>query len=374
MQILHLNSYYNYYGEPAFYKSLYDLQITNGINISVYLPTISKIVNTLNFGNYTKVVRAYHKYDRIFFHLKENKINNLLVKSFNIKEYDIMHAHSTFSNGYLALKNFKKYGVPYIVAVRDTDMNIFFKRMLHLRNLGNEILFNAEAVIFISQSYKEKTISEYIQLDKRLKIEGNSHVIPNGINNYWFQNKNNAKKIGEGTIKLLYVGRISKRKNLLVTVKACEILLEQGYNVSFTIIGSVDDEKVFSKILCKEYVQYFASMPKEDLIYHYRNNDIFVMPSKTETFGLVYAEAMSQGMPIIYTKNQGFDKQFAEGKVGFSVQSNAEEEIVEKIKMILEDFNNISKRCLLNVDKFKWQNIESQYKQLYLRIIKSYNI
>lgn len=40
------------------------------------------------------------------------------------------------------------------------------------------------------------------------------------------------------------------------------------------------------------------------------------MPSHKETFGLVYAEAMSQGLPIIYTKNQGFDGQFPDGYVG----------------------------------------------------------
>ena len=37
----------------------------------------------------------------------------------------------------------------------------------------------------------------------------------------------------------------------------------------------------------------------------YRENDIYVMPSIIETFGLVYAEAMSQGLPVIYTRGQG---------------------------------------------------------------------
>ena len=39
------------------------------------------------------------------------------------------------------------------------------------------------------------------------------------------------------------------------------------------------------------------------------------MPSKYETFGLVYPEAMSRGIPIVYTKNQGFDKYFEDGEI-----------------------------------------------------------
>jgi len=43
------------------------------------------------------------------------------------------------------------------------------------------------------------------------------------------------------------------------------------------------------------------------------------MPSITETFGLVYAEALSQGLPVLYTRGQGFDRQFEEGEVGYAV-------------------------------------------------------
>ena len=42
------------------------------------------------------------------------------------------------------------------------------------------------------------------------------------------------------------------------------------------------------------------------------------MPSITETFGLVYGEALSQGLLIIYTKGQGFDGQIKEKLAGYS--------------------------------------------------------
>lgn len=89
----------------------------------------------------------------------------------------------------------------------------------------------------------------------------------------------------------------------------------------------------------------------------YRANDIFVMPSITETFGLVYAEAMSQGISVVYSKQQGFDGQFKEGDVGYHVDPRSVEEITNAIKKILSNYNAMSERCISLVNKFEWSNI-----------------
>ena len=97
----------------------------------------------------------------------------------------------------------------------------------------------------------------------------------------------------------------------------------------------------------------------------YRNNDIFILPSITETFGLVYAETISQGLPVIYTRNQGFDGQFKEGEIGYSVQYNSANEIIDKVKEITNDYINISNNCLVQVDRFCWDKITMKYLEIY---------
>ena len=89
------------------------------------------------------------------------------------------------------------------------------------------------------------------------------------------------------------------------------------------------------------------------------------MPSFTETFGLVYAEAMSQGLPVVYTRGQGFDGQFEEGFAGYSVNSNSPEEIADVIEKIIADYSTISANCISGALQFNWKEIAEKYYEIY---------
>ena len=120
LKVLHINSYY---AQAPFYKNLYDAQQEAGIDISVYIPVSDKGYNsTYDYGSYSKIVKTFSEVDRINFYAKHRKILHNIKKMYQISEYDIVHAHSLFSNGYIAYKLHEEYGIPYIVAVRNTDM------------------------------------------------------------------------------------------------------------------------------------------------------------------------------------------------------------------------------------------------------------
>jgi glycosyltransferase involved in cell wall biosynthesis len=267
------------------------------------------------------------------------------------------------------MKMKKRYGIPYIVAVRDTDLNTFFRKMIHLRGLGNKILMEAESIVFLSKPYKDYLIERYVKEKYKDLILRKSYVIPSGIDNFWLENKGSLKTLkSKKGIRLLHVGAISKRKNILTTIKAINILREKGYDVKFTIVGKVVDEGVYKDIQKFDFIKYIPPKPREELLKIYQGNDIFVMPSITETFGLVYSEAMSQGLPVIYTKGQGFDGQFEDGEVGFAVDCFDADEIADRIIEVLDDYETISSKCLHSVDKFKWDSISLKYSRIYQKI------
>jgi glycosyltransferase involved in cell wall biosynthesis len=372
MKILNINSYY--YSSSVhrqLQKSLEELQL----DLFTYVPVARGYMprGECQYGHEEQVkrVECYNKNDRYIFHIKHHKILNNLINGFDIKKFDILHAHSLFSNGYIAMKIKEKYGIPYIVAVRDTDVNTFFKKLIYLRSLGNKILLEAENIVFLSKPYRDHLIKRYVKVENQDIILKKSYVIPNGIDKFWLENKGFSKTLrNKNEIKLLYVGSICKRKNILTTIKAIDILKQKGYNIRFTIVGKVVDGAIYNEIQKFDFVKYLPPKQKDELLTIYKENDIYVMPSITETFGLVYPEAMSQGLPVIYSRGQGFDGQFEDGEVGFAVNCFDSNEIAERIIDINENYNKISNCCIRLVDKFDWVNISKKYKTLYSVITK----
>src|SRR5690554_3754465 len=242
MKVLHINSYYS---TCKFYKNLYDRQKESGLDIEVYVPVPTNFDTTgLNLGKYTTIRKNHGKYDRIIFYLKHRKIYNDIIKTYDINDFALLHAHSLFSNGYIAYKLKENFNVPYIVAVRDTDVNLFFKYMIYLRKLGVEILKEADKVIFLSKPYRDFLVDKYITDFLKKEIFNKSEIIPNGIDDFWLKNKGIPKKINtQKRLKILTVGVINKRKNQLTTAKAIKKLQNKRYKVNYTIVGKIKEEK-----------------------------------------------------------------------------------------------------------------------------------
>lgn len=366
MRVLHINC--NYIG-----TTLHQLMIEKlddlGIHNQVFVPTYDKNLSVIVPNKNVIVSECFEKWDRLLFDYKQLKIHKALETQINSEKYDVIHAYTLFTDGNCARKVSKKHGIPYVVAVRNTDVNDFFRLMPHLRSRGIKIMLDAKAVFFLSEAYRRQVFEKYIPKKYHEDIQKKTYVIPNGIDDFWFRNSFIKEKYLNDTVKLIYVGRINKNKNIMTTQKAMAVLREKGYNISLTIVGKVEDSKLFEIIKKDLNTEYFPAMPKEALIELYRKHDIFVMPSFAESFGLVYAEAMSQGLPVIYTRNQGFDGQFENGKVGYSVLASDYVEVVLAIEKILARYNEIRKENVKLCSKFDWNVIVTQYNDVYKRIL-----
>ena len=366
MKLLNINSYYF---SSSVHRALEDSLLGKDIDMDTYVP-LSKSYDIREECDFTpkdhvNASNCYGKYDRIIFHYKHWKILKDIKAQYNFKEYDIMHAHSLFSNGYIAYKLWKEEGTPYIVTVRNTDLNVFFKRMVHLRGLGVAILKHAKAIIFLSEPYRDSLIDEYIKEDLKKEIRDKSYIIPSGINSFWLENRVSKPKELSSPLKLVFAGMINKNKNLDTLLKAIKLLREKEIPVELTIAGKVMDEVVEVSLKGIKGVRLLGRVDKEELIEVYRASHIFTMPSITESFGLVYAEAMTQALPIVYTKGQGFDGQFLDGEVGYAVEALNEREIMQVITYIIEDYTNISQNALERSARYNWNTIAEEFIKIY---------
>lgn len=324
-------------------------------------------------------VQYYYKHilngtDRIFYKQKIKKTSGYIMKNVDGSSIDLIHAHFLFSDGGIALEYFKKYNTPYIVAVRNTDINVFFKYMIHLRSTGVEILKNASKIIFLSYAYKIQLLEKYIPHYLREEIEHKSIVIPNGVDPFWLNNISNKAEFQRDYVKVIYVGDFTKNKNIQISIAALKSLKDSGINIQFTIVGGGGDYHDEILKLIKNNSEWVVFIPrtnnKSELLHLFKEADIFCMPSKFETFGIVYIEAMSQGLPLIYTKGQGIDGYFKDGEIGYAVESSNVHEIKNKLGMIIANYYNISVNCSKFAGNFSWNEISSKYIDLYKSIRK----
>lgn len=364
MKVLHINC--NYVGTKLHRTMIKHLDKT-GIDNFVFAPVYS-ITKENEENKRTVISKCFKKYDRIFFDYKSKKIRKALLMNYDVNTFDLIHAYTLFTDGNIAYELKKKYPkIKYVVAIRNTDVNTFFKYMLHLRKRGIKIMKEASAIFFLSDPYKKEVFNKYVPQNIKEELEKKTYIIPNGIDDFWISNcyKTKDMKSNSKNVNIIYAGRIDKNKNIKTTQETLKMLRDNGYNTQFSIVGKIENQKIFKKIMNYENTKYYGEKNKEELMKLYRKNDIFVMPSFSETFGLVYAEAMSQGLPVIYTRGQGFDGQFKDGIVGYSVDPKSKNEIAEKIKIILGKYREISENCIIKYNKYNWDKICNKYYQIY---------
>ena len=359
MKILQICSYYS----SRLYSLLFGELRAQGVEQNVFYPAV---VGT-DFPQEKSVIfsACYGQPDRIFFIKKERKILNALYSACNVDSYNVTHAHSLFTNGYIALDIKRRYGTPYLVAVRNSDVNEFFGLRPWLRALGAEIMDEADKVIFLSPAYRDSVINKYVPKQKRDRILSKSLVIPNGINELFIDDVPLRPRIEDGVIRVIQAGDVNRNKNQVAVAAACQKLIGQGYQVSFRVVGRIKDRRVAAALHRYNFIDVAgprsqASMPQE-----YRDADIFVMPSHHETFGLTYVEAMSQGLPVIYSKGQGFDGHFTDGKVGYAVSADDVDSLAARMLQCYENRGQYFSGNISRSHAFDWCKIAAKYITVY---------
>lgn len=360
----------------SLYKNLFQEMIDQGIELEVHVPRKKSDelteIDRSEFNYKINVSNQITRMNQLLYFPRIKKAANIIQQEHDLKSFDISHAHSLLSDGGVAYELYKKYKIPYIVAVRDTDINKYFKYAKHLLPVARRILDNAQNVIFLSKAYKELMYSTYFTKDNDELIQ-KSIVIPNGIDEFWHQNRVYAdKQLKDAEINLFFVGKLTERKNPEMVIQVQRKLEELGHDTKVSFVGTGDLEEKLKEMTKDEPNIHFHGQisEKQELWDLYKDKDSLLVPSFTETFGLVYAEAMSTGTPVLYTRKQGFDGIFAEGEVGYSVNPNDLDEIVSKVLEVKKNNQMLSKNALEGSKQFNWHDIVNEYSQLYATVEK----
>jgi glycosyltransferase involved in cell wall biosynthesis len=143
--------------------------------------------------------------------------------------------------------------------------------------------------------------------------------------------------IDHNTLKLLYVGRISKEKGLSVLVDAVKKLGDHHKNFHLIVVGEGPYLKEMKTALTNEPVVFTGYLTGECLSHVYASSDIFVFPSSVDTFGNVVLEAQASCIPVVVTDQGGAKENIILDKTGMIVPSDNSSAMAQTLSYLLDD-------------------------------------
>ena len=214
-----------------------------------------------------------------------------------IAEYgkpDIVHAH--FSGMAACVRQCCiKENIPYVVTEHSSSVN---KEELPDKFKAElcESYKNAAAVVAVSEALREK-------IEKHTGVK--AQVIPNIVDFSAFKTFNRS----ENKMRFLSAGNLKESKGFDVLIRAFAKVHEKRPDSKLLIMGGGSEEDMLRKLAEEEnladVVEFSGAFQREDFAKELKESDVFVLASRSETFGVVYAEAMAAGRPVIATRCGG---------------------------------------------------------------------
>ncbi len=167
--------------------------------------------------------------------------------------------------------------------------------------------------------------------------------------------------LNESAFKLIYVGRVSREKNLGLLAALFKELVKRGGDYHLVVIGDGPYLKEMEKELKGYPVTFTGYLKGDDLSQAYASSDLFIFPSETDTFGNAVLEAQASGVPVFVTDVGGPMENMLPGETGFIFNTHNLNKTVSEIERISRDENLIKimrRKARLYVEK---RSFESAY-------------
>ena len=173
---------------------------------------------------------------------------------------------------------------------------------------------------------------------------------------------------------VLYVGRIQAHKGIDVALRAVAAI-ERAH---LTVIGGPSGQDGHNELTAlhrlandlgvRDRVHFLAPQPHDQLAAAYRAADVLVVPSRSESFGLVAAEAQACGLPVVATRVGGLSYVVEDGVSGILVDPHKPEEYTKALRKILEDPDLAERLAVGGITKaksFSWSATADRLLELY---------
>lgn len=296
---------------------------------------------------------------------------------------DIVHVHGTGEISAIVYRALKDYGIKVLLTIHGllhVEKKNQLRKKLSLKHLYQyyhqsriefEAIANAVTAI-VDTEYVAIQLRDLFKQKKITKLP-QMHIIPQGINAEYLTLDNQCS-----AQTILSVGAISERKGHLYLIKAFEIICAKHPQAKLCIAGTLADNRYYqllqdyiSKSPYEKQIELKVNLPQEEIFKLYQQSTLFALHSQEESQGIVFAEAMAVGLPVVATKVGGVPYVVKNNTTGLLSEYGDVTSFANNIITLLDDrdvydaFESAAKKEALN---YTWQNIAKQVVQLYKEI------
>ncbi|HET6244033.1 MAG: glycosyltransferase [Bacteroidetes bacterium] len=292
-------------------------------------------------------------------------LNSLKLFEKYIEKYgkpQLIHAHFGLWSGYAAMKIHEKYKIPYII----TEHTSYFV----------EKKYNGYELRAISKAYDKSSAIITVSSALKKEVIKNTHnkevrIIPNMIDTSFF--KPDYSVIKEDMIFSL--GNLIKTKGQDILIKAFALIAPAIPSYKLVIGGDGPEKEnlieLATQLAIQEKIIFPGNLTRIEIRNYLHKSKCFALPSKFETFGIVYMEAIACGVPVVATKCGG-PEDFINQNNGILCETDNIEEIAHAMKSILMNLNsyNLTEMHSFVNRNYSKENISQMLVNLYQEKIK----
>ena len=221
------------------------------------------------------------------------------------------------------------------------------------------------SVAIVDTEYVRKKVNLYHVRKKPLMC-----VIPQGIKETFF-----SIHCSKNSTTILSVGAIGERKGHLLTLKAFEQLRRGGVRARLVIAGVVSNYAYYNKLRevafnseFKEDIVLYVNVSDMELMELYKSSHVFVLHSEEESQGIVFAEAMATGMPVVSTTVGGIPYVVENRVTGLLSEFGNVETFTNHMALLMKDFQlwqMLSDNAIRHANSYHWESICKRVLDLY---------
>ena len=299
-----------------------------------------------------------------------------MAKEIQAMHPEICHIHGTNLFAWRMYLELKRMSLPVIVTVHGlvrVEKRNALKKRFSIKKLFQYLYQGWVEKRFLSQLPMAIVDTEYVKEMVNhypIRKKPMMHVIPQGIDAAFF-----SLRCSNDTRMILSVGAIGERKGHLITLKAFKLAEEKGIDAQLVFVGTVADRQYLARlqdaIAQSKYnsrVSLYTDVSDEALKQLYEKAHLFVLHSEEESQGIVFAEAMATGLPIVATRVGGVPCVVGHGKNGLLSDYGDVEAFAGHIQNLMMDvslWQAMSEASLEASHNYHWHKISDRIIELY---------